>query len=235
MSQDLNQDELNVLAKLLLISQKAKAREALCIKIGISYYKQLGFIYDSSSEDSFVINLISYLNDIGDTKAICSLCQELAPIFKDEKRESFLKEIAVKLNCNQEHRHNYQNPSIVELPTSPTPSPVPPLQSDGSKSQSKKLYWLTGVAIFLMGLAGFQIYSPSQKTHNIRTIVGYDSPGNDQVDFKNTNEEDCIKRCREKEGCVGVVISLDDNHQCWLKAQINPTLIENPSRTTIKF
>lgn len=39
MSQDLNQDELNELADLLLLSQKSKAREALCIKIGISYYK----------------------------------------------------------------------------------------------------------------------------------------------------------------------------------------------------
>lgn len=232
MSQNLNQDELNVLAKLLLISQKAKAREALCIKIGISHYKQLGFIYESSSEDSFVINLISYLNDIGDTKAICSLCQELVPIFKDEKRESFLKEISVKLNCNQEHRHNYQNPSIVELPTSPTPNPVPSLQSDSSKSQLKKLYWLTGGAIFLMELAVFQIYSPIPKTY-IRTI-GYDSPGNDQVKFENKDEKDCIKRCLEEKGCVGVVISPDDN-QCWLKAHINLPLIKNPSRTTIEI
>lgn len=159
--------ELNALADLLVISQKAKAREALCIKIGISYYNELGFVYESS-EDSFAINLINYLNRVGNTKAICQLCcKELAPIFKEGKRESFLKEIAVKLNWNQEFRHNYSNPNTVEQPTSPTPSPVPefrinsPNQPDGSKFQSKRLNWLTGGAIFLIGLAGlagFQIY-----------------------------------------------------------------------------
>jgi len=114
MSQDLNQDELNAFADLLVISQKAKAREALCIKIGISYYKELGFMYESS-EDSFAINLINHLNTVGNTKAICQLCcKELAPIFQMGKHESFLKEIAVKLNCNQEFIHNYPNPSTVE-------------------------------------------------------------------------------------------------------------------------
>jgi hypothetical protein len=60
MSQDLSQDELNKLADLLVISQKAKAREALCIKIGIAYYRELGFIYESS-DSSFAINLINHL------------------------------------------------------------------------------------------------------------------------------------------------------------------------------
>ncbi len=63
MSQDLNQDELNALAELLLISQKAKERKALCMKIGLSYYKDLEFIYESSAS-SFAINIINYLNKI---------------------------------------------------------------------------------------------------------------------------------------------------------------------------
>ncbi|MDZ7957717.1 MAG: GUN4 domain-containing protein [Aulosira sp. DedQUE10] len=167
MSQELNQDDLNTLADLLVSSQKAKAREALCIKIGISYYKELGFIYESS-DSSFAITLINHLNEVGNTKAICKLCsQELLPIFTGGKREYLLKEIAVKLNCNQELRHNYPNPNTVKQATSPTPSPVaeiginPPNQLDGSKSQSKRLNWLTGGAIFLIGLAGlvgFQVY-----------------------------------------------------------------------------
>lgn len=70
MSQDLNQDKLNALAELLLIIQKVKEREVLCIKNGISYYKDLVFIYETS-DDSYAINLINYLNEIGNTKAIC--------------------------------------------------------------------------------------------------------------------------------------------------------------------
>ncbi len=148
MSQDLSQDEVNELANLLAISQKAKAREALCIKIGISYYKELGFVYESS-EDSFVRNLISYLNEIGNAKAICYLCcQELTPIFKNGKRESFLKEIAVKLDCNQELGHDYQKPKVVEEPVYTTPTPDPEhtdptkRQTGEAKSQSKKIIWL---------------------------------------------------------------------------------------------
>jgi hypothetical protein len=167
MSQDLNQNDLQKLVNLLLISSKVKTREALCIKIGINYYRQLGFIHDVS-EESFAINLINHLNEVGNTKAICQLCsQELLPIFKGGKYENFLKQIVVKLNCNQEFIDNYPNPSTVEQETFTTPSSVPEfgtnhsLQPDGSKSQSKRLNWLTGGAIFLIGLAGlagFQIY-----------------------------------------------------------------------------
>ena len=90
MPQDLTQDELNALADLLAISQKAKARESLCIKIGISYYKELGFIYESS-DSSFSINIINHLNEVGNTKAICQLCcKELLPIFQGTHK-SFLK------------------------------------------------------------------------------------------------------------------------------------------------
>ncbi len=108
------------------------------------------------------------MNEIGEKEALCKLCcKELLPVFHQGKYATILSEIAVKLNCNQHLRQNNPNPSIAEQPTSPTPSPVPEfginprLQLDGPKSQSKRLYWLTGGAIFLIGLAGlagFQIY-----------------------------------------------------------------------------
>ena len=99
MSQDLTQDELLELAELLTISQRARARTALCIKIGIEYHRELPFL-DEPLDSNFAIYLINYLNEIGNTKAICQLCcKELSSIFTGN-RESFLKEIAVKLNCS---------------------------------------------------------------------------------------------------------------------------------------
>ncbi len=88
MSEELNQDDLETLVNLLLISSKVKAREALCRKIGISYYRQLGFINDPS-EESFATNLINYLNDVGNTQAICRICKELEPIFKGDNMNVF--------------------------------------------------------------------------------------------------------------------------------------------------
>ncbi len=133
MSQELNQDELNALADLLVISQKAKAREALCIKIGISYYKELGFIYESS-DSSFAINLINHLNEVGNTKAICQLCcKELSSIFQGD-RESFLKEIAVKLNCNHEFDSLPRYKDFDHIPSNENPLPI-----SGDKSLFEKL------------------------------------------------------------------------------------------------
>ncbi|TBR60978.1 hypothetical protein B4U84_09160 [Westiellopsis prolifica IICB1] len=109
MSEELNQDDLETLVDLLLISSKVKTREALCIRLGISYYRQLGFINDLS-EESFAINLINHLYEVGNTKAICQLCcKELEPIFKGGQRESILKEIVVKLNCTQDNKNDFQN------------------------------------------------------------------------------------------------------------------------------
>ncbi|OKH41822.1 hypothetical protein NIES2101_33690 [Calothrix sp. HK-06] len=161
MPQELNSDDIATLVDLLLISSKVRTREALCIRIGITYYRQLGFINDPTDE-SFAINLINHLNDVGNTKALCQLCvKELEPIFKGGRRESLLKEIAEKFNCNLEYEQNYSNSNSTEQTTSPTPNAIPefrtnsPNQSTEAKSQSKKLYWLTGGAIFLIGLASF--------------------------------------------------------------------------------
>lgn len=161
MSQDLNQDELNELADLLLLSQKSKAREALCIKIGISYYKELGFIYESS-DSSFAINLISHLNDVGNTKAICQLCcKELSPIFQGY-RKSFLKEIAVKLKCNHEFdslsSSNNQEKEFEHIRSnekSPSTSGVKLLFE---KLVTGKNKLITGGAILLIVLAGYPTY-----------------------------------------------------------------------------
>ncbi|MDF5731932.1 MAG: GUN4 domain-containing protein [Rhizonema sp. PD38] len=154
----LDETDIETLINLLLRSQQSRTREALCLSIGIDP-KRLSFIRESSDSDFFLL-LISYLDGIRDKEALCKLCcKELLPVFHQGKYATILSEIAVKLNCNQ-------NPSV-EQPTSPTPSPVPvfginpSLQPDGSKSKSKRPYWLTGGAIFLIGLAGlagFQIY-----------------------------------------------------------------------------
>jgi hypothetical protein len=156
MSTDLNQDELNELANLLVISQKAKAREALCIKIGISYYKDLGFIYEAS-DVSFAINLIHHLNEVGNTKAICKLCcKELVPIFKDGRRESILREIVVKLNCNNEPGDDDQTSRIGGQPTDPTPISLDKSWVIRIGNINKKL--LTGGTIILIILAGYPAY-----------------------------------------------------------------------------
>ncbi|WP_375479385.1 hypothetical protein [uncultured Nostoc sp.] len=176
MSEELNQDDLESLVNLLLISSKVKAREALCIRIGISYYRQLGFINDPS-EESFAINLINHLNDVGNTKAICQICcKELVPIFKGGQRESILKKISVKLNCNEEYYHNFPDN---KQPPSPPSSTAPefnvnlPNQLKESKSQSlftsitqHKNILLAVVTIFAFGFGVYPAYEylkqPSQ-------------------------------------------------------------------------
>lgn len=101
--------DIETLANLLLRSQQSKAREALCIKIGIEPYR-LSFIRDSSDED-FVIQLIEYLDQIGNKESLCKICcEELFPIFgKSEIYAPILRQIAAKLDCNQEFIHNSNN------------------------------------------------------------------------------------------------------------------------------
>ncbi len=145
----LEQSEIDTLANLLLRSQQARAREALCIKIGIAP-ERLSFIRDSSDVD-FVTQLIYYLDNVGDKEALCKLCcQELFPIFKTSTYKSLLEEIAVKLNCNHDFGQKSPKSQPPEQPASPTSSP-----SLDFRNINKKL--LASGAILLLVLSGFAI------------------------------------------------------------------------------
>lgn len=96
----LDDGDLRELADILLISQKVKAREALCLRIGINP-SELTFIREGAERD-FVIQLIHYLNQINDEEALCRLCcQELSLTFHRGKYASVLTKITAKLNCSQ--------------------------------------------------------------------------------------------------------------------------------------
>lgn len=160
MSEALNQDELSTLADLLTNSQKAKGRQALCIRIGIDPH-QLGFMYESS-DSSFAINLINYLNQIGDTEAICKLCcKELSPIFK-ENHKSFLKGIEVKLNCNYYFKQNSPNNKQQTVPSSSSALNV----SVNLFNQLVKNILITGSTILLIGLAGFSLFNQNKNNNS---------------------------------------------------------------------
>jgi hypothetical protein len=182
----LDEKDIEILAKLMLRSQQLRTREALCLRIGIDH-RRLWFIKDYSDSD-FIIQLITHLNEIDNKEAICKLCyQELWPIFcNSEIYAPILIEIATKINCNQEFRQNYPNPSAIEQPTSPTPSPVPEieinpsLQPDTPKSQSwftkishvnKKLL-RNGVIIIMGGVVA--VYSLSKWFSNCAPISSSD-------------------------------------------------------------
>ncbi|MDF5714842.1 MAG: hypothetical protein PUP93_13400 [Rhizonema sp. NSF051] len=101
--------DIDNLVNLLLRSQQSKTREALCIRIGVEPYR-LSFIRDSSDSD-FLLQLIEYLDRIGNKKSLCKLCcEELLPIFcKSEIYAPVLREITVKLDCSQEFIPNSNN------------------------------------------------------------------------------------------------------------------------------
>lgn len=107
----LDERDVETLTNLLLRTHQSRAREALCIRIGVDP-SQLGFIKNSSDSD-FVIQLINYLNKIDNRESLCKLCcKELFPIFQNHKAHApALKNITAKLNCNQ-------------IPV-PQPKPVP--------------------------------------------------------------------------------------------------------------
>ncbi|MDZ8091724.1 MAG: hypothetical protein RMZ42_07255 [Nostoc sp. DedQUE05] len=113
----LDESDIDTLIDLLLRSQQSRAREALCLSIGIDP-KRLSFIRGSSDSDFFLL-LIRYLNQIGDQKALCKVCcKELVPIFHQGIYGFFLNEIAEKLNCSQEFRQNYPNNKQQTVPLS---------------------------------------------------------------------------------------------------------------------
>lgn len=165
MPQELNQNDLETLANLLLISSRVKAREALCIKIGIDYYRQLGFMNDLSDE-SFAINLITHLYEVGNTKAICQLCcKELKPIFKGGQRELILQEIVVKLNCTQENKNNYRNSDENHYFNPPQVSRNDSIFGRGIARLGKKERFGAIIVAFIMSCIGIFMYKNLWTTH----------------------------------------------------------------------
>jgi hypothetical protein len=100
LDQELNDSDREVLIELLIRSGRAEysARKALCIKIGIEP-NQLGFLRQSTNTD-FALELINYLNDIGDKQAFCEVCSELEVVYKRTRYLADLTNIKSKLSCN---------------------------------------------------------------------------------------------------------------------------------------
>lgn len=171
MSQDLlKQSDIVALENLLLRSQQSRAREALCLRIGIEP-KRLWFLKDSSDSD-FAIQLINHLNEIGDKEALCNLCcQELYPIFHKGPYAPILRDIIINLNCEQHIKYNQLDNKIGEQQISPTPSPVSEFSInsfnllDVFKHQSlfkiisdHKKKFLAVAVILVFGLLGYPAY-----------------------------------------------------------------------------
>ncbi|MBD2197405.1 MULTISPECIES: CHAT domain-containing protein [Calothrix] len=97
-SQELTDSDREILTELLIRSGRAEysARKALCIKIGIEA-NQLGFLRQSTDAD-FALELISYLHDTDNKKALCQICKELEVVFKTGKYAANLESIKSKLN-----------------------------------------------------------------------------------------------------------------------------------------
>ncbi|MEO1377728.1 MAG: hypothetical protein AAFW70_26300, partial [Cyanobacteria bacterium J06635_10] len=99
-SEELNDSDREILVELLMRSGRAEysARKALCIKIGIQA-NQLGFLRQSTDAD-FALELINYLHNIDNKKALCKICKELETVFINGKYSADLEKIKSKLNCN---------------------------------------------------------------------------------------------------------------------------------------
>ena len=99
-NQELNDSDRKVLTNLLISSGRAEysARRALCIKIGVEP-NQLGFLRESTVND-FALQLIYYLDEIDDKKALCKICLELEVSFKRGRYSVDLEKVKSKLNCN---------------------------------------------------------------------------------------------------------------------------------------
>jgi hypothetical protein len=163
----LSESDIDTLINLLLRSQQSRTREALCFSIGIDP-KRLSFLRDSSDADFFLL-LIQYLNEIGDTEALCKLCcKELFPIFHKGTHNIFLSDIAVQLNCNHQFSQNSPNN---KQPTSSASNPADefndnlPNQPNVSKPKSlftrivyhkNKLFAVAAILAF--GLIGHPVY-----------------------------------------------------------------------------
>ncbi|MCV3216871.1 hypothetical protein OGM63_25765 [Plectonema radiosum NIES-515] len=163
----LSETDIDTLINLLLRSQQSRTREALCLSIGIDP-KRLSFLRDSSDADFFLL-FIQYLNEIGDTEALCQLCcKELFPIFHKGTHSLILSDIAVKLNCNHQFS---QNSSNNKQPTSSASNPAAEfndnLSNQPNVSKPKSLFTrivyhknklFAVAAILAFGLIGHPVY-----------------------------------------------------------------------------
>lgn len=188
MQQELNQNDLGTLVNLLLISSKVKTREALCIRIGISYYRQLGFINDLSDE-SFATSLIQHLYDVGNTKAICQLCcKELEPIFKGGQREFILKEIIVKLNCTQENKNDYPNRGETQHFNPTQVSRNGSVFGRSITRFGKKERFAAIILVFVMTFIGIFMFKNLLTTQQPLSV---NSPPNQNIEYVESQGETC--------------------------------------------
>lgn len=187
MSQNsLEQSDIDTLADLLLRSQQSRAREALCMKIGIDPHL-LHFIRDSSDAD-FATQLIYHLDNVDDKEALCKLCcQELFTIFnKSTSYGSTLKKIAVKLNCNHDFGQNSSNNKTLEQLTSPQISEIPSLRINRKQS----LLWVGLVAASLVtAVVGYEIFKSQKKYPSDKQIYTIVTAGDLDSDWRLSMEE----------------------------------------------
>jgi hypothetical protein len=92
-----NNSDREIFTELLRRSGLAEysARKALCIKIGIDP-NRLAFVRESTNTD-FVLQLINYLNEIGDKEALYKILSELEVVFKGSKYLANLENMKSKL------------------------------------------------------------------------------------------------------------------------------------------
>lgn len=149
----LDESDIETLTKLMLRSQRFRAREVLCLRIGIDSTR-LWFIKDSSDSD-FVVQLINHLNEIGNREALCKLCcEEIFPVFCNGTYAPILSDMAAKLQCNQVLNHNYSNISSTQNLIEPNNRSI----------FGKVLAAVTGLAVLLGGGALFYSFvSKSQQ------------------------------------------------------------------------
>ncbi|GEM_PF-3450638 len=218
----LNQDELNTLAEILAISLKVKERKALCIKIGINP-QELDFLYHSSDE-SFATSLVDLLYQIGNTEAICQLCcKELVPIFKNGRRELFLKKISSKLNCNQEFRQNSPNN---KQPTSSSSSPAPSVSINpfNQLAKNKLVIGAMGVIMAAFITAGLVKYNQTTTPTPSPTTTSNSSPADSSPTIKITQPSDGSKLLYQNNKFTGTFKNLPANSRIYLyvKPSVDP-------------
>lgn len=185
----LDERDIETLTKLIVRSQQARSREALCLRIGIEP-SRIGFIKDPSDND-FFIQLIHYLNQINDKEALCKLCcQELFPIFNTSTDRTILEEIAVKLNCPQEN-----------IPIKPV-IPIKP-----ALFFQKKGFFLASSTIFVIILTVIGYNHFNKNTFNCEYDIintSQEQSSNQKIQINLPQNNACVEELQKIEGEVTV-------------------------------